>query len=63
MIEVPRRPTMQEIVTRRKGSIVGNKLNKRLGMSLPNLRGDQTISFERNPLLTRVIMPQSGERK
>lgn len=60
MVEVPRRPTMQEIVTRRKGSIVGNTLNKRLGMSLPNLRGDQTISFQRNPLLTRVVMPQSA---
>ncbi|KAM6910026.1 DENN domain-containing protein 3-like isoform 1-T1 [Xenentodon cancila] len=62
MIEVPRRPTMQEIQARRKSSIMENKLSKRLGMSLPNLGDDQTISFQRNPLLTRLMMPDTALR-
>uniref|UniRef100_A0A3P9Q2C8 DENN domain containing 3 n=1 Tax=Poecilia reticulata TaxID=8081 RepID=A0A3P9Q2C8_POERE len=46
VVEVPRRPTMQEILTRRKSSGVGSKLSKRLGMSLPNLGGYQCfLSF------------------
>ncbi|PWA33516.1 hypothetical protein CCH79_00007676, partial [Gambusia affinis] len=60
VVGVPRRPTMQEILTRRKSSVVGNKLSKRLGMSLPNLGGYQVISFEKNPLLTRGIMSDSA---
>jgi len=61
MVEVPRRPTMQEIQARRKSSTIENRLNKRLGMSLPNLGDDQTISFQRNSLLTRIMMSDSGE--
>ncbi|XP_012723130.2 DENN domain-containing protein 3 isoform X1 [Fundulus heteroclitus] len=60
MVEVQRRPTMNEIVTRKKGSILGNRLSKRMGMSLPNLRGDQAMSFERNSLLTRIGMSNSA---
>ncbi|XP_028281858.1 DENN domain-containing protein 3-like [Parambassis ranga] len=56
MVEVPRRPTMQEIQARRKSSITENRLNKRLGMSLPNLGDDQTFSFQRNTLLPRIIV-------
>ncbi|XP_067457716.1 DENN domain-containing protein 3-like [Thunnus thynnus] len=62
MVEVPRRPTMQEIQARRNSSIIENKLNKRLGMSLPNLGDDQTISFQRNTLLTRIIMSDPALR-
>ncbi|MED6257748.1 hypothetical protein ATANTOWER_030759 [Ataeniobius toweri] len=59
VVEVPRRPTMQGIQTRRKSSILRNMLSKRLGMSLPNLRADQTFGFERNPLLTSAVMSDS----
>uniref|UniRef100_A0A3B4TWB6 DENN domain containing 3 n=1 Tax=Seriola dumerili TaxID=41447 RepID=A0A3B4TWB6_SERDU len=62
MIEVPRRPTMQEIQARRKSSITENRLNKRLGMSLPNLGDAQTISFKRNSLLTRIIVSDPALR-
>ncbi|XP_070691895.1 DENN domain-containing protein 3-like [Pempheris klunzingeri] len=62
IIEVPRRPTMQEIQARRKSSITETRLSKRLGMSLPNLGDDQTISFQRNTLLTSVIMSDTGLR-
>lgn len=61
MVEVPRRPTMQEIQARRNSSVTENRLNKRLGMSLPNLGDDQTISFQRNTLLSRVIMSDPGK--
>lgn len=61
MIKVPRRPTVQEIQARSKSSITESKLSKRLGMSLPNLRDDQTISFQRNTLLTRIILSDPGE--
>ncbi|XP_015225370.1 PREDICTED: DENN domain-containing protein 3-like [Cyprinodon variegatus] len=57
-VELQRRPTMQEILTKRKGSVLG--LSKRLGMSLPNLRGYQTLSFDRNSLLTRIMMSNSA---
>ncbi|XP_028435791.1 DENN domain-containing protein 3 isoform X2 [Perca flavescens] len=56
MVKVPRRPTVQEIQARSKSSITESKLSKRLGMSLPNLRDDQTISFQRNTQLTRIIL-------
>lgn len=61
MLEVPRRPTMQEIQARRNSSATENRLSKRLGMSLPNLGDDQTLSFQRNTLLTRIILPDPGE--
>lgn len=61
MVEVPRRPTMQEIQARRKSSISDSRLIKRLGMSLPNL-GDDQISFQRSTLLTRIIMSDTGEK-
>ncbi|KAF7657656.1 hypothetical protein LDENG_00023980 [Lucifuga dentata] len=54
-VENPRRPTVQEIQARRNSSITEIRLSKRLGMSLPNLGDDQTISFHRNTLLTRII--------
>ncbi|XP_014860230.1 PREDICTED: DENN domain-containing protein 3-like [Poecilia mexicana] len=60
VVEVPRRPTMQEILTRRKSSGFGNKLSKRLGMSLPNLGGYQVLSIEKNLLLTRAVMSDSA---
>lgn len=61
MVEVPRRPTMQEIQARRKSSTTENRLNKRLGMSLPNLGEAQSLSFQRNSLLARIIMSDPGE--
>ncbi|XP_063734972.1 DENN domain-containing protein 3-like isoform X2 [Eleginops maclovinus] len=59
MVEAPRRPTMQEFQDRRCSSIADVKPSKRLGMSLPNLGDDQTISFQRNSLLSRIIMPDA----
>ncbi|KAF3839805.1 hypothetical protein F7725_018522 [Dissostichus mawsoni] len=59
MVEAPRRPTMQEVQARRRSSIAGSKLSKRLGMSLPNLGDDQTISFQRNSLLSRISIPDA----
>uniref|UniRef100_A0A3Q3GDZ0 DENN domain containing 3 n=1 Tax=Labrus bergylta TaxID=56723 RepID=A0A3Q3GDZ0_9LABR len=50
LVEVPRRPTMQEIQARRKSSVTEKHLSKRLGMSLPNLRDDQAVSFQKNTL-------------
>ncbi|XP_068995549.1 DENN domain-containing protein 3-like [Embiotoca jacksoni] len=61
MVEVPRRPTMQEIQARRS-SDTENRLSKRLGMSLPNLGDDQTISFQRNTLLNRIVMSDPALR-
>lgn len=61
MVEFPRRPTMQEIQARRKSCVTETKLSKRLGMSLPNLGDDQTISFPRNPLLSRITVSDPGE--
>lgn len=61
MVEVPRRPTMQEIQARRRSSITEDRLCKRMGMSLPNLETVQSISFQRNTLLTRIFMSESGE--
>ncbi|XP_070767855.1 DENN domain-containing protein 3-like [Enoplosus armatus] len=62
MVEVPRRPTMQEIQARRRSSIIESTLSKRLGMSLPNLRDDQTINLQRNTLQTRTIMSDPALR-
>ncbi|KAL3060291.1 hypothetical protein OYC64_014785 [Pagothenia borchgrevinki] len=59
MVEAPRRLTMQEVQARRRSSIAGSKLSKRLGMSLPNLGDDQTISFQRNSLLSRISIPDA----
>lgn len=61
MVEVPRRLTMQEIQSQRKSSVIENRLNKRLGMSLPNLGDDQTVSFQRNTLLNRIMISDAGE--
>lgn len=61
MVEVPRRRTMQEIQARRKSSISGSATSKRLGMSLPDLGHDNTLSFQRNTMLSRIIMSDSGE--
>ncbi|XP_047454775.1 DENN domain-containing protein 3-like isoform X2 [Mugil cephalus] len=54
-VDIPRRPTMQEIQVRRKSSTTEVRLSMRLGMSLPNLGDDQTISIIRNNSLTRII--------
>ncbi|XP_031609877.1 DENN domain-containing protein 3-like [Oreochromis aureus] len=54
MVEAPHRPTMQQIQARRKGSITEKRLSKRLGMSLPNLREDQIIGFQRNTPLSKI---------
>uniref|UniRef100_A0A668ASZ0 DENN domain containing 3 n=1 Tax=Myripristis murdjan TaxID=586833 RepID=A0A668ASZ0_9TELE len=61
MVEIPRRPTMQEIQARRNSSITENRLNKRLGMSLPNLGDDRPISFPRHTVLSRIIIPDLCE--
>lgn len=63
MFEVPHRPTMQEIQARRKSSITESRMNKRLEMSLPNSRNDQTFSFQRNTLPTGTIMSEPGESR
>ncbi|XP_035474084.2 DENN domain-containing protein 3-like isoform X1 [Scophthalmus maximus] len=62
MVEVARRPTMQEIQARRKSSVTESRLNKRLGMSLPNLGDGRTLSIQQNTLLTRLIMSDAGLR-
>uniref|UniRef100_A0A3P8RL27 DENN domain containing 3 n=1 Tax=Amphiprion percula TaxID=161767 RepID=A0A3P8RL27_AMPPE len=55
MVEVPRRPTMQEIQARRKSSVTEIRLSKRLGMSLPNLGDDQTIRLKSPPKPVKVF--------
>ncbi|XP_061676537.1 DENN domain-containing protein 3-like isoform X2 [Syngnathoides biaculeatus] len=56
-LEIPRRPTMQEIQDRRKSSLPENKLIPRQGMSLPTLSDqEQTVHFQRSSLVTRIIM-------
>ncbi|XP_055020182.1 DENN domain-containing protein 3-like isoform X2 [Boleophthalmus pectinirostris] len=50
-VELPRRPTMQEIQARRRSSVSDHHL-KRQGMSLPNLSDHQ--SFQRNNLLHKI---------
>ncbi|KAK2844521.1 hypothetical protein Q5P01_011180 [Channa striata] len=59
-VEVSHRPIMQEIQAHRRSSITESRLNKSLGMSLPNLRDDQTVSSHRNPAQTRVFMSESA---
>nr|XP_023010278.2 DENN domain-containing protein 3 [Maylandia zebra] len=56
MVEAPHRPTMQQIQARRKGSITETRLSKRLGMSLPNLREDKIIGFQRNTPLSKILL-------
>ncbi len=63
MVEAPRRPTLQEIQAQRKSSITEIRLNKRLGMSLPNLGLDQMINCQRNSLLSGIISSDSGETR
>ncbi|XP_062421257.1 DENN domain-containing protein 3-like isoform X2 [Pungitius pungitius] len=60
--EVPRRPTMQEILARRKSSTTVSKVSARQGMSLPNLGDDHTIGFKRNPTPTRTIASDHAPR-
>uniref|UniRef100_A0A3Q3F1Q8 DENN domain containing 3 n=1 Tax=Kryptolebias marmoratus TaxID=37003 RepID=A0A3Q3F1Q8_KRYMA len=57
---MPHRPNMQEIQAKRKSSISENRMNKRLGMSLPNLAGDRALSFKRNPLFSGIIVSDSA---
>lgn len=61
MVEAPHRPTMQQIQARRKGSITDTRLSKRLGMSLPNLREDKIIGFQRNTPLSKILLSDPGE--
>ncbi|XP_017280436.1 DENN domain-containing protein 3 [Kryptolebias marmoratus] len=60
LVEMPHRPNMQEIQAKRKSSISENRMNKRLGMSLPNLAGDRALSFKRNPLFSGIIVSDSA---
>ncbi|KAE8288754.1 DENN domain-containing protein 3 [Larimichthys crocea] len=62
MVEIPRRPTMQEIQARRKSSFTESRLSKRLGTSLPNLGDDQTISFQKSTLLTGIVISDPAVR-
>ncbi|XP_077433006.1 DENN domain-containing protein 3-like [Vanacampus margaritifer] len=62
-VESPRRPTMQEIQARRKSSLPENKPITRQGMSLPNLGDqDQTMSFQRSPLLSKMLTCEPAPR-
>ncbi|XP_034553875.1 DENN domain-containing protein 3-like isoform X2 [Notolabrus celidotus] len=61
-VEVPRRPTMQEIQARRKSSITEGKLSKRLGMSLPNLLDNQTFSLQKKTLPSGTLIPEPVPR-
>uniref|UniRef100_A0A7N6AAA9 UDENN domain-containing protein n=1 Tax=Anabas testudineus TaxID=64144 RepID=A0A7N6AAA9_ANATE len=56
------RPTM-EIQACRRSSITERKMTKRLGISLPNLGEDQTISFQRHSLPTRIVTSEPGESR
>ncbi|CAJ1062158.1 DENN domain-containing protein 3-like isoform X1 [Xyrichtys novacula] len=62
MVEVPHRPTMQELQARRKSSASEGKLSKRLGMSEPNLMDEQTSNGHRNTLPSRSFMPEPALR-
>ncbi|CAB1334759.1 unnamed protein product, partial [Coregonus sp. 'balchen'] len=56
MIDIPRRPTMQEMA-RKYSSGPENHLNKRLGMSLPNLGEERLL---RHTSLKKIIIPESA---
>ncbi|XP_046886821.1 DENN domain-containing protein 3-like isoform X2 [Hypomesus transpacificus] len=60
MIDNPRRPTMREIQARKNST--GSeppRLNRRLGMSLPNLGEERSIAYFRQ---TSLAIPESVER-
>ncbi|CAL1611210.1 unnamed protein product [Knipowitschia caucasica] len=57
-VELPRRPTMQEIQERRRSSVTELQL-KRQGMSLPNLGDHNLLSLPRNSLLHKITTDQA----
>ncbi|KAK6327010.1 hypothetical protein J4Q44_G00026550 [Coregonus suidteri] len=59
MIDIPRRPTMQEMA-RKYSSRPENHLNKRLGMSLPNLGEERPLNLLRHTSLKKIIIPESA---
>ncbi|XP_045069431.1 DENN domain-containing protein 3-like [Coregonus clupeaformis] len=61
MIDIPRRPTMQEMA-RKYSSRPENHLNKRLGMSLPNLGEERPLNLLRHTSLKKIIIPESAGR-
>ncbi|XP_024122822.1 DENN domain-containing protein 3 [Oryzias melastigma] len=61
-LEIPRRPTMQEIQARRASSVTENRLSRRLGTSLPNLQEDLTIGCRKNSILTRTGMSDTAPK-
>uniref|UniRef100_A0A8C7RVK7 DENN domain-containing protein 3 n=1 Tax=Oncorhynchus mykiss TaxID=8022 RepID=A0A8C7RVK7_ONCMY len=60
MTDNPRRPTMQEMA-RKYSSDPEIRLNKRLGMSLPNLGEERHLNLLRQTSLKKTIIPESGE--
>uniref|UniRef100_A0A8K9UU82 DENN domain-containing protein 3 n=1 Tax=Oncorhynchus mykiss TaxID=8022 RepID=A0A8K9UU82_ONCMY len=60
MTDNPRRPTMQEMA-RKYSSDPEIRLNKRLGMSLPNLGEERHLNLVRQTSLKKTIIPESGE--
>uniref|UniRef100_A0A8C7K0D3 DENN domain-containing protein 3 n=1 Tax=Oncorhynchus kisutch TaxID=8019 RepID=A0A8C7K0D3_ONCKI len=60
MTDNPRRPTMQEMA-RKYSSNPEIRLNKRLGMSLPNLGEERHLNLLRQTSLKKTIIPESGE--
>ncbi|KAM8869502.1 DENN domain-containing protein 3-like isoform 2-T2 [Spinachia spinachia] len=60
VVEVLRRPTVQEIQARRKSSSMGTRVSTRRGISLPDLGDDHTTGFKRNPTLTGIIASDHG---
>lgn len=57
MTESPRRPTMEEI---RKFSRPENSLNKRLGMSMPNLADDRVLNVPVRHMSMKTMLSQCG---
>ncbi|XP_056457584.1 DENN domain-containing protein 3-like isoform X1 [Gadus chalcogrammus] len=56
MVVNPRRPTMQEIQARRTGCHPEAMLNKRLGMSLPNLGDHPQVTRQTQTSLTKILI-------
>ncbi|XP_064883633.1 DENN domain-containing protein 3-like isoform X2 [Oncorhynchus nerka] len=59
MTDNPRRPTMQEMA-RKYSSDPEIRLNKRLGMSLPNLGEERHLNLLRQTSLKKTIIPESA---
>ncbi|XP_071252243.1 DENN domain-containing protein 3-like isoform X2 [Salvelinus alpinus] len=59
MTDNPRRPTMQEMA-RKYSSDPEKRLNKRLGMSLPNLGEERHLSLLRQTSIKKIIIPDSA---